>query len=125
MPITHFRRLDRRRTLRVAISVPVQVRARTDSIDRFHVRTRTLSINSRGALIELCPEVAVGDVLLLVNINSGKSAESRVVSLRRGKDGKIYVGVEFTKENPAFWSMNFPCPGTRPLRRPAPAGEGD
>lgn len=117
MSITHRGRLDRRRTLRVALSVPLHVRAASDSIDRFNLKTCTLSINSHGALIQLDPEVSVGETLLLVNENSGKAAEARVVSVHRGKDGKNYVGVEFAEENPAFWDMNFPRPGARPLRR--------
>jgi hypothetical protein len=40
--------------------------------------------------------------------------------MRRSRDGKNYVGVEFVSEDTNFWHMSFPIPGTRPLRRSNP-----
>jgi hypothetical protein len=45
--------------------------------------------------------------------------ESRVVSVRRDRESKTFVGVEFISADSNFWHMSFPLPGARPLRRTA------
>ena len=42
-----------------------------------------------------------------------------MINVRRARDGKNYVGVEFVNEDTNFWHMSFPIPGSRPLRRPS------
>jgi c-di-GMP-binding flagellar brake protein YcgR len=119
MGIAHFRRIDRRRMVRVALSVPLTVHRETETQERFPFRTKTLSVNGFGALLPLDTVVALGDRLRLVNEISGQSVEGRVSSMRRERDEKTYVGVEFTSPNAKFWNMTFPRPGERPLRRTA------
>ena len=62
-------------------------------------------------------QVRVKD-LLLVNENTSRSIESRVVYAKKELDGHYYVGVEFVNTDSNFWKMTFPVPGARPLRRP-------
>jgi hypothetical protein len=81
MAILHFRCKERRRTMRVMLSVPL------------------------------------GDVLLLENKLTEQQAEGKVVGIKRSRDGKVYVGIEFTDFNLNFWHMAFPAPGAKPLRR--------
>jgi hypothetical protein len=59
----------------------------------------------------------MGQTLLLMNDITAQSIECRVVGIRRARDGKTYVGVEFVSSENNFWHMAFPIPGTRPLRR--------
>jgi hypothetical protein len=61
--------------------------------------------------------VVVGQTVHVVNENSGKSIECKVTTIRKSRDDKTYVGVEFVSPNANFWQMCFPVPGTRPLRR--------
>jgi hypothetical protein len=61
--------------------------------------------------------VVPGQSLLLVNENTSRSAEARVAHVRRDRDGKRFVGVEFVNPDANFWKMTFPLPGARPLRR--------
>jgi len=61
--------------------------------------------------------VVMGQVLQLVNENSNRKAEARVVSVNRRRDGKTYVGVEFVSAEINFWHMTFPISGAKPLRR--------
>lgn len=117
MSIPHFRRIERRRTARVTLTVPLIVRTGLDASYKFRYRTCSRSVNGYGALIELDPLVSVGETLFLVNEISGQSVESRVASVRRDRDSKNYVGIEFASQNPKFWHMTFPLPGARPLRR--------
>lgn len=119
MGIAHFRRIDRRRMVRVALAVPLTVHRETETQENFPFRTKTLSVNGFGALLPL-DSVALGDRLRLINEISGQSIEGRVSSMRRERDEKTYVGVEFASPNAKFWNMTFPRPGERPLRRTLP-----
>jgi hypothetical protein len=61
--------------------------------------------------------IVVGQAVQVVNENSGKSIDCKVTTIRKARDGKTHVGVEFVAQNANFWQMCFPVPGTRPLRR--------
>jgi hypothetical protein len=117
MGVLHFRYRERRRTLRVALSLPVVVHGQNDMGEKFCVRAMTRSLNQQGALLIMDEMVVPGQPLLLVNENTSRSVETRVVYARRERDGKLYVGLEFVNPDTNFWKMTFPTPGARPLRR--------
>ncbi len=117
MGVLHFRYRERRRTLRVALSLPVIVHGQNVIGEKFCVRATTRSVNRQGSLLVMDEIVLLGQTLLIVNENTSRSMETRVVSVKRERDGKLYVGVEFVNPELNFWQMNFPVPGTRPLRR--------
>jgi c-di-GMP-binding flagellar brake protein YcgR len=118
MAILHFRCKERRRTLRVSITVPITVHGQDEGGDKFRVKAKSQSVNRHGALLQLDQAVVVGQIL--VNENSDRTVESRVVSVRRDRESnKTYVGVEFISADSNFWHMSFPLPGARPLRRTA------
>jgi c-di-GMP-binding flagellar brake protein YcgR len=120
MAILHFRCKERRRTLRVSITVPITVHGQDESGDKFRVKAKSQSVNRHGALLQLDQAVVVGQMLILVNENSDRTVESRVVSVRRDRESnKTFVGVEFISADSNFWHMSFPLPGARPLRRTA------
>lgn len=121
MSLLHFRYKERRRTVRVALSVPLSVHGKNESGEKFAVQTNSQSVNRHGALFHFDQPVLVGQTLKLVNDITAQGIESRVVSVRRAKDGKTYVGVEFVNPETNFWHMVFPIPGTRPLRRAIPS----
>jgi hypothetical protein len=117
MGVLHFRYRERRRTLRVAMALPVIVHGENEMGEKFCARSTTHSVNQQGALLTLEEEVVPGQSLLLVNENTSRSAETRVAHVRRDRDGKRVVGVEFVNPDANFWKMTFPTPGARPLRR--------
>jgi hypothetical protein len=119
MGVLHFRYRERRRTLRVVLSVPVIVHGENDMGEKFCVRAVTRSINQQGALLAMEEMVMTGQALLLVNENTNRSIESRVAHVKRERDGKLTVGLEFVNPETDFWKMTFPRPGARPLRRSA------
>ena len=121
MSLLHFRCKERRRTLRVALVVPLTVRGKTDSGEKFSAQTHSQSVNRHGALFQLEEIVLVGQTVILSNDNTSQSMECRVVSIHRARDGKQYIGVEFISPEANFWHMQFPIPGARPLRRVAPS----
>src|SRR3979490_2320530 len=92
MSLLHFRCKERRRTLRVALTVPLTVRGKTDSGERFSAQTYSQSVNRHGALFQLEEIVLVGQTLILMNDHTAQSMDSRVVSIPRARDGKQYIG---------------------------------
>jgi hypothetical protein len=118
MSLLHFRFKERRRTVRVTLTVGLTVRWQLESGDKFSVKTNSQSVSREGGLFPMEEPVVVGQTVHVVNENSGKSIECKVTTIRKARDGKTYVGVEFVSPNANFWQMCFPVPGTRPLRRP-------
>src|ERR1700758_3817312 len=118
MAILHFRCKERRRTVRVMLSVPLRISGKTEIGERFSVRALSHSVSLHGASIELDLEVVLGEILQLENEITREKVEGKVVSIRRARDGKKYVAIEFTESDPNFWHMAFPIPGARPMRRP-------
>lgn len=117
MSLLHFRCKERRRTLRVALTVPLTIHGKTDSGEKFSAHTLSQSVNRHGALFQLEEIVKMGQGIVLMNDHTSQSIECRVVSIHRARDGKQYVGVEFVSPETNFWHMQFPIPGARPLRR--------
>ena len=117
MGVLHFRYRERRRTLRVALAVPVLVHGQDEMGDKFCYKAMTRSVNQQGALLQMDQTVVMGQVLLLVNENTSRPAETHVVYIKKDRDGKMLVGLEFTNPDTNFWKMTFPAPGARPLRR--------
>jgi hypothetical protein len=119
MSLLHFRFNERRRTIRVTLTVGLTVRWQSEKGEKSSVKTHTQSVSREGGLFPMEEPVVVGQTLSVVNENSGKSIECKVTTLRKARDGKTYVGVEFGSPNTNFWQMCFPAPGARPLRRPS------
>lgn len=120
MAILHFRYKERRRSVRVALTVPLKVHGVTDTGEKFSVVAASQSVSLYGASFAFEPVVTLGQSLKIENDITRKSMESKVVAIRRARDGKTYIGVEFVAAGAEFWHMAFPVPGARPLRRPVP-----
>jgi hypothetical protein len=121
MSLINFRYRERRRTVRVTLTVPLTVHGKSVEGEKFSIATHSQSVNRHGALFHLEHLLTIGQQLLLVNDHTARAVECRVIDVRRARDGKNYVGVEFLAEDSNFWHMVFPIPGSRPLRRAAPA----
>jgi len=119
MAIIHFRCKERRRTVRVMLTVPLRVSGKTEIGERFSVKALSHSVSLHGASVELEQGVVLDEILQLENAVTHEKAEGKVVSIRRSREGKRYVAVEFTSGDVNFWHMVFPVPGARPMRRPA------
>ncbi len=120
MSLLHFRCKERRRTLRVALTVPLTIHGKTDAGQKFCAQTHSQSVNRHGALFPLEEIVLQGQTLILMNDHTSQSMECRVVSIHRARDGKQYIGVELLSPETNFWPMQFPIPGSKPLRRIVP-----
>ena len=117
MAILHFRAKERRRTVRVMLSIPLKVHGISTEGDTFAVEAKSHTISLHGASLELEYPVQLGDVLTIENELTREQVEGRVVTLKKTREDKMHVGVEFTNKDVNFWHMVFPVPGAKPLRR--------
>jgi PilZ domain-containing protein len=103
----HWLILNRRKTQRVLVRVPVRVSVQRTPASHFE-ETHTIALNAHGALILLSASVGKGQRLELRNIATGDRAECIVAYLGQRQGDRIEVGVEFIMPNPQFWHVAFP-----------------
>jgi hypothetical protein len=103
----HWLILNRRKTQRVLVRVPVRV-SQHMAASHSDEETHTLALNAHGALILLSASVGKGQRLELLNIATGDRAECIVAYLGQRQGDRIEVGVEFILPNPQFWHVAFP-----------------
>lgn len=126
MSISNYRRIERRRSARITLAVPLRVDGQELAGEEFIIRTHSHTVSQFGCLLPLDAEVAHDQTLVLMNENTRQSVQARVVSTRKHHDGKKYLGVEFlTPISPVstlsskanFWKISFPKPGAKSLKR--------
>lgn len=98
----------RRRSMRVLLSVPIQVSGKAADSKDFHEETRTLVVNAHGALIALATPVVAGQSITVANKAMNQIQDCRVVYLGTSQGGKTQMGIEFSKPSPRFWQIDFP-----------------
>jgi hypothetical protein len=98
----------RRRSMRVLLSVGVQVSGKTVAKEDFTEDTRTLVVNAHGALISLATAVAAGQFVKLTHSATRDARDCRIVYLGNATGGKVQMGVEFLEPSGAFWHIDFP-----------------
>ena len=98
----------RRRSMRVLLSVPIQVTGKDKEEKDFTEDTRTLVVNAHGALISLEAKVTPGQQITVANRSTRKTMDCRVVHLGSPNAGKVQTGIEFVKPCGLFWQIDFP-----------------
>ena len=117
MAIPSYRRGEKRRSSRVTLAVPLRVDGENISGDKFIVSTVTHVLSQYGCLIHLEEEVLIDQTLVLMNEHTRQSAQARIVSTRRHRNGHKYVGVEFISKADDFWRLTFVKPGAKSLKK--------
>lgn len=104
-------RLGRRRSQRVALSMPVVVWEPESESKEPIEKTRTLSVSRHGGLMTMNANVACGQSLMVTNAYSRVSTECRVVYVAPEKQERTeprQVGFEFLETESNFWNISFP-----------------
>jgi hypothetical protein len=99
---------QKRRSQRIALSVPVLAYRRPNEGPRFFEGTRTLVVGAHGALIGLAAKVGPDQRLVLQHSLSGEEQECRIVFTNEKPTGLRDVGLEFLQPAPNFWHIAFP-----------------
>ena len=98
----------RRRSMRVLLSVPINVKGKTATNQDFDEETRTLVVNAHGALIALAARVAAAQEVTISNKATQTTRQCRIVYVGTEQAGKAQMGIEFVKPSPSFWQIDFP-----------------
>jgi len=117
MSTMHYRSVERRRTTRSSLTMNVLAYGEDEAGEKFKFWTKTTSVAAHGGVIELEQRLAVGQVFQVMNEYNMRKAVARVVAVRNSRDGVILGAFEFVERGENFWSMTFPAPGAKPMRR--------
>jgi len=100
--------LTRRRDHRVLLSISILVTGTRDDGQRFSEESRTVVVNSHGAMILLGENVKAGQRLKVRHVLSGETRECTVIDLGAKRDNKREVGIELAESSSQFWHVSFP-----------------
>jgi hypothetical protein len=95
--------LERRRSPRRLLDVPLIVSGETTEKQPFREETFTISVSAHGALVLLANRVALGQTIVLIKPETRQEQEGRVSRLGAPYGGLAQVAVEFAQPVPEFW----------------------
>ncbi len=99
---------EQRRGNRFPVVVPVEVKWQELSGKNVKETAQAKEVNAQGGLLDMKTYPGVGSQLELTNLLSGEATETRVVAVRRSKEGGVLgVAVELLVPNETFWGVNF------------------
>jgi hypothetical protein len=105
--VEHFDGVELRRSRRLALRLPVQVRWTPHGELPISEETTTLVVNAHGALILLAMRVKAGDRIVLRNRVGTQNKECRVVRVGAKPAAKSEVAVEFLRADAQFWGLEL------------------
>lgn len=99
-----------RRSRRLYVHIRVRLDWQPENQTLISEEAETIVVNAHGALVRLDAVPPLGQKITLQNTAVDQTQEAVVVFVGKAaaKDGKISVGVEFTKPNASFWRVSFP-----------------
>lgn len=95
--------LERRRSPRRLLDVPLIVSGETAEKQPFSEETFTISVSAHGALVLLANRVALGQTIVLIKPETRQEQKGRVSRLGAPYGGLAQVAVEFAQPVPEFW----------------------
>jgi hypothetical protein len=110
-----LKRADARRSQRVLLRIPIQVKGFPEDGIPITEDTTTVEVNAHGALVALAMRVRPGQKLVLRNWGTAKDQDCRVVRIKEIHDAKNEVGIAFSFPNPKFWNIQFPPEDWKPF----------
>ena len=115
--------LDRRRSIRLHLAMPVIVRGAV-ATQPFEEKTQTITVSPYGCMLCVSAHVVRGQEVMVVNPRTAEELPCRVISLRLTEGKRREIGLEFTESSPMFWRISFPPedwdPSGRKLLPPMP-----
>lgn len=108
---------SRRRTERVLLRIPIEVKGEQPDGNPFVERTFTLVLNRDGGRISLKSSLQKGDQITITNLQNRVSCPFRVVERTTDLlgDGPPEWGVECLEPEVDFWGINFPKKASGPV----------
>jgi hypothetical protein len=101
--------LERRRSSRVRIRIPVRVHSNQSDGEPKDASAEVLSVSRTGALLRLPFLPELGSRIEVLHGLSNETREFRVISVRDKKEhGPFDLGVEILYPARNFWGVSFP-----------------
>ena len=97
-------RVDKRRSLRLALALPIFIYANLRK-NPFFENTETINISATGGLVPISVKMTSPQELILTNTQTDEDSLCRVVRSAKSKDGKPAIGIEFVRAPANFWSV--------------------
>jgi hypothetical protein len=110
--------VERRRSKRLALTIPVNVYGRSPRNHPFRAVTATMDVSLNGGLLHMKPRVKVGQKILIVNRFTEEERECRVVCVDPKPRGRRKVAVEFVNAESDFWHVYNPSVRLEAALRP-------
>jgi hypothetical protein len=101
--------IERRRSSRVFIRIPVKVFSNGPSGEPLDTPAEAVAVSRYGALLRLPLSFALGSRIEVFNSKSEETQEFRVIRVSEQKDdGNYELGVEILYPTRNFWGIQFP-----------------
>jgi hypothetical protein len=100
--------LERRRSSRVPISIPVKISSSAPN-EQIHASAEAIAVSRCGALLRVPFSPELGSRLDILHGHSQETREARVVRVTPSQaDGLFDLGVEILYPGRNFWGVQFP-----------------
>jgi hypothetical protein len=99
---------DRRRSERVMLRLNVLVRLETSKGSPLQTHAFTIVVNANGGQLRSPFRMDLDQGITLINPQTGKEVDCRVVSVDRTADGDYLASFAFGQADPSFWPMSQP-----------------
>jgi hypothetical protein len=113
------RKIDKRRSRRVQITMPVAVRWKR-AAESMEERGLTVAVSAHGCMLHVAAKLERGEQVTIVNIATSEQQLCTVTFLGPTDSGKAETGLEFLEPCPQFWRMHFPPDDWDPADRKLP-----
>jgi hypothetical protein len=100
--------LNRRRSKRLPLNIPVRIYGRTVENLPFREETVTKAVSADGGLMPAAAPVSIGQTLRIVNRVTDEERECLVVYVEKKNRGRGKVGVQFLNRDGDFWHVYSP-----------------
>jgi hypothetical protein len=111
---------DRRRSTRVLLVMPVEVKWMTKDGPWVQEHGETEVVSQHGAMLRMKSRISPGTVIEVRRPEVGTSAKAKVVGVGNpSPDGLARMAVEMTVANDSFWGVSFPPLAAQPANSTA------
>lgn len=101
--------IERRRSSRVPLRIPVQLSAHESSDEQFRTDGEVIGVSRCGALIRTTVSPSLGSRVEVLNSLSQETREFRVIRVTSAKErGFFHLGLEILYPTHNFWGVPFP-----------------
>jgi hypothetical protein len=101
-------KVDRRKTARFLVSVPIDVTWRNGEGIPVLVNAVAKQVNANGGFLEMTIHPSVGSRITLTNFLSAETAEARVLATPSSREGVSHgIIVELITPSESFWGVNL------------------